>query len=63
LVVAGEAHLHRILTSLAAAVLISIYGELIRRAFVIGKRFSSPVSACLASPRKPRAIASTRVSF
>src|SRR5262249_296430 len=56
LVVAGEAHLHRILTSLAAAVLISIYGELIRRAFVIGKRFSSPVFACLASPRKPRAL-------
>src|SRR5262249_62354409 len=44
-------------------VLTSIYGELIRRALVIGKRFSSPVFACLALLRRPRAIASTRASF
>jgi hypothetical protein len=53
LVVAGEAHLRRISTGLAAAVLTSIYGELIRRAFVIGKRFF------IAGIRLPRVASQT----
>jgi hypothetical protein len=58
-VVAGEAQLRRIRTTLAAPVLISIYGELIAVPCLLSRRFSSPpVFACLTSRRNSARIGS-----